>query len=189
MNRQGLVIALSLLIEGFYLPGADCQQPKPFPVQPAPLHVVWHDVFGVSRNTPNIMYCLMGNGFFRAPTSGDLKHLISIWLLKHPNARVIPVEASGPTMVNQPHSEQVYAWVVDGKDNMNEYLVRQGGCPGGTMLVPDRSHYPKEATGTSFSKMLISQQEYVLVINRMAKAEAEAQKERLRIWKHGTDIF
>lgn len=91
-------------------------------------------------------------------------------------------------MVNQLHSEQVYAWVVDGQDNMNEYLVRQGGCPGGTMLIPDTSRYPKEATEKGFSKMLISQQEYIRVIKSMAKAEAEAQKEKLGIWKHGTDI-
>ena len=36
--------------------------------------------------------------------------------------------------------------------------------------------------------MLISQQEYIRVIKSMAKAEAEAQKEKLGIWKHGTDI-
>ncbi len=56
------------------------------------------------------------------------------------------------------------------------------------MLIPDTSRYPKEATEKGFSKMLISQQEYIRVIKSMAKAEAEAQKEKLGIWKHGTDI-
>ena len=56
------------------------------------------------------------------------------------------------------------------------------------MLIPDRSHYPKEATKDTRYKVLISQQEYARVIKNIAKAEIEAQKEKLGIWKHGTDI-
>ena len=56
------------------------------------------------------------------------------------------------------------------------------------MLIPDTNRYPKEATEKSFTKMLVSQQEYIRVIKRMAKAEDKAQKKKLGIWKHGTNI-
>jgi len=184
MSQRNLAIAFGLLmLGGFYPPSADCQQPKPALVQPAPLHVIWDGnldyVFGFDRSTSNITYCLMGNGYILAPRSANFKHLVFVWLSKHPKAKVVPIAKFGPLMVDQPHSEQVYAWVVDNKDNLNEYLIRHGGCESGTMLVPQDLGY---------SRILIPEQEYIRVLKSMAKAEDEAQKEKLGIWKHGTNI-
>lgn len=151
-------------------------------VKPVSLRVIWDSrldyMFGSDQSTPNISYCLMGNGYVLAPRSENFKHLAFIWLSKHPKAKVIPIAMFGPTMTDQPHSEQVYAWVVDNTDNLNEYLVRRGGCESGTMLVPQGLGY----------KMLISEREYIRVLKNIAKAEDKAQKKKLGIWKHGTNI-
>ncbi len=190
-NQSALMLLTTFVCLGVLLPHAYCQQATPLKAvkpQSVVTNIVWDGPFGESKNSPNEAYCLMGNGFFLAPTSANFKPLVSGWLAKHPKARTVRVEAFGPVMVDQPQSKQVYVWIIDGTGSLNEFLVRQGACPGSTMLIPDTSRYPAEANKSSHQKMFVSKQEYACFIKAIAKAESAAQKQKLGIWKNGTDI-
>ena len=155
------------------------------------LHIRWDGIMGEDKRTPNEVYCLMGSGFVMAPTSRGINKLISHWLAKHPHVTSVRVATSGPLMIDQPNSVQTYVWVADGRNTLNEYLVRRGACPGGTMLVPDFSNLaPKSgrAGGAPFHfKTYVSPQDYNRFLSRIEQAELLAQKEKLGIWKNGTD--
>src|SRR5688500_4555413 len=90
--------------------------------------------FGYELNSKTeTVYCLLGAGFFRAPRAENTDSLISAWTKQHPDAFVIPVSTSGPTMTDSKESKMIYAWVVDKSDTLNIILVRHGCIPGGTM--------------------------------------------------------
>jgi hypothetical protein len=55
------------------------------------LQIKWQGVFGAREGDKDTLYCLMGSGFFLAPTSIDIDLVIQRWLTAHPNARAIPV--------------------------------------------------------------------------------------------------
>ena len=153
-------------------------------------YIRWDDVMGEDKDTPNAVYCLMGSGFIMAPTSANIKKLISVWIAKHPQARTVRVSTFGPIMVDQPNSTQTYVWVIDGQIMLNEYLVRRGACPGGTMQIPDYGELsPKSGKtgGAPFHfKVYVTPQESSHFLKRIERAEVQAQKEKLGIWKHGT---
>lgn len=154
-------------------------------------HVHWRGILGEDKSTPNEVYCLMGSGSIIAPTSSNINTLISTWLAKHPHAIDVRIATYGPIMVDQPNSIQTYVWVAEGQATLNEYLVRQGACPGGTMQIPDFSGLaPKsgKAGGAPFHfKTYVSPQELSRFLKRIEQAEAQAQKEKLGIWKNGTE--
>ena len=146
---------------------------------------------GEDKNTPDETYCLMGSGFVMAPTSRNINKIISNWLAKHLHVTSVRVATSGPIMRDQPDSIQTYVWMADGRTTLNEYLVRRGACPGGTMQVPDFSSLvPKSGRtgGAPFHfKTYVSPQDYSHFLGRIEQAESLAQKEKLGIWKNGTE--
>jgi len=94
--------------------------------------------FGYELNSKSeTAYCLLGTGFFRAPRTKNIDSLISAWTNQHPDALVIPVYTSGPTITDSKESKMVYSWVVDKTDTLNIILVRLGCIPGGTMQRPE----------------------------------------------------
>ena len=110
--------------------------------------IVWRGQFGTSPDTPNEVYCLMGNNFLRAPVSADFQKLITNWQAKHPHAKIVRVFNYGPILNDRPNLSQTYVWVVDGRSNLNEYLVQQGGCPGTHDVCPaahESSDRPEES--------------------------------------------
>lgn len=56
--------------------------------------------------------------------------MIGHWTREHPNARLVPVSVLG----ERSPLPIVYAWAVDGEDNLNLLLVRQGVYPALVML-------------------------------------------------------
>jgi hypothetical protein len=142
--------------------------------------IVWHGQFGTSPETPNEVFCLMGNNFLKAPVSTNFQTLITYWLAKHPHAKIVRVFNFGPILVDRPNLSQTYVWVVDGRSNLNEYLVQQGGCPGLTMFVPQRRTSPDPR---SHFMMEIPEKEYLNFLDQIAAAEQKAQTQKLGIWK------
>src|SRR5690606_20463855 len=88
--------------------------------------------FGYKKDTKGeVMYSLLGTGFFRTPRANNTDSLISNWIGQHPSAIVIPVYTSGPTMTDSPESKMIYSWIVDKSDTLNIILIRHGCVPGG----------------------------------------------------------
>lgn len=85
--------------------------------------------FATRAHDPNL-YCLLGNGFFKTIRADDDAAIVAAWRTAHPAAGVVPVSIMGegsPMRI-------VYVWIVDGDDNLNLRLVRQGAFPASVML-------------------------------------------------------
>ena len=155
----------------------------------------WHEQFGVAPSNGDTIFCLLGKGFFRAERSDSIDHLISGWIKSHPYALVLPIAISGPVMIDEPRSRQVYCWLVDGEENLNLAIVRQGGYPGATMVRPEtweelqqweKDLFPDEEKGNG-ATVLVEDGAYGIFIERVKEAEAEAQRERIGIWMTRVD--
>lgn len=96
----------------------------------------FESIFGTTASEPKTTYSLLGTGFFRTPHSNNSDSLITSWINKHPEAVVIPISAFGPVKLKDPESKMKYCWVIDQKDTLNNYLIKEGCFPGGTMMRP-----------------------------------------------------
>jgi hypothetical protein len=63
-----------------------------------------------------------------------------------------------------------YCWVIDQKDTLNNYLIRNGCFPGGTMMR------------ATYSKNIVRKKEYEVFIEQIKSAELYARKMELGIW-------
>ncbi|SMC52270.1 hypothetical protein [Moheibacter sediminis] len=152
-------------------------------------------IFGSNANYPKNTYCLLGSGFFRPPSAENTKSLISEWLKKHPDAIVVSVSSFGPVDVDEPESKIVYSWVIDKQDTLNNYLIRNGSFPGGTMMRPktwdEMEKWQKELYEDSDEKsdveVYIDHKTYDNFIEQIKSAELYARKNKVRIWKNEGD--
>lgn len=141
--------------------------------------VQWMPPFGIRKTQPDTIYCLMASGFFRAPTTADFKAKVAQWLAKHPDARVTPVWRMGSISTSDPKATQTSVWVTDGAGpSLNLYLVQQGICPGGTMVV-------MESASAKSSARLISKAEYKRFLAKVLAAENAARRAKRGIWRKG----
>jgi hypothetical protein len=146
--------------------------------------------FGYELNSKTeTAYCLLGTGFFRAPRANNTDSLISTWTNQHPDALVIPVYTSGPTMTDSKESRIIYTWVVDKSDTLNIILVRQGCVPGGTMQRPPTWKEMNKKQRKLFydnkkpkEQLYVDSKSYNDFLDKVAKAEKEAQEKELGIW-------
>ena len=94
------------------------------------------------------------------------------WLAEHPNAIVLPIYSSPMFLDNPPGTLQVYAWVVDGDNNLNLHLVKMGACPADMMKLE------------SGDKPVIDEATYKAFLKQLTEAEREAKARMLGIWKN-----
>jgi hypothetical protein len=132
--------------------------------------LTWNGHFGGRKEEPHNIYILMSQGGFRAPTSANYESLIENWMAQHTNAEAIVVYTLDGARTNYPDSKMKWVWVVDGEDNLNIHLVRQGGCPAWTMLLNDGD------------KAYVSQDEYESFVRKLIEADQLARQEKLGIW-------
>jgi len=157
--------------------------------------------FFAQRDGDKTTYCLLGNGFLRTITSNEEDSTISEWLRMHPKAQAVPV-----SIINEGSKMPiVYVWAVDGPENLNLLLVREGVLPGIVMLDPvlfdqatkgtrDRAdieagydHAKKTNRNPSATKdmpprRLISGADYDAFLKALRAAQDTAQKQKLGIW-------
>jgi len=133
-------------------------------------------IFSGSKKDSLHTYCLLATGFFRAPHSKNTDSLISQWLSQHSNAKVISVATHGPTMSDYANSKMTYCWLIDKKDTINNYLVRNGCYPGGTMALSTL----KELQG--YETLHINKKDYEKFLLQIMAAEEFAQQNKLGIW-------
>ncbi len=151
-----------------------------FPVRNFEFESIFGYKIGKDKND---VYCLLGQGFFRTPRSDNSDELLSNWLTEHPNAKLISVSTL------QSESNMTYCWIVDGTENLNIYLVKNGCYPGGTMQRPKtwREMNRKEkkiyrGIEKPNVKVLIDDSSYDKFIEELKSAELYAQENELGIW-------
>jgi hypothetical protein len=143
--------------------------------------IQWTGHFGGSKSDRHTMFCLMGLGWLRAETSANFEQLIKGWLKQHPKATATPVYSTGPVMTRDLESKFTWLWLDDGTANINEYLVRRGGCSWRTMQIG--GSVTRTADGKNWdSGLLVSKTAYLHFLERVIKAEKQARAERLGIW-------
>lgn len=131
----------------------------------------FESIFGTTDLEPDNTYCLLGTGFFRAHSSNDSDSLINDWIRNHSNAKVVAVSSFGPVETENPDSRMIYCWVIEKQDTLNNYLIKNGCFPGGTMMKPDES------------KRSVSKRDYKSFIEQIKAAELYAREQKIRIWK------
>lgn len=165
-------ILLSMLFS-IYLMTAAAQKDRirfsvGIPEKVAAAAISWEGHFGGRNEEPQNIYTLMTQGGFRAPTSKNLKDLIKNWLEKHPKAEAVLVYSmeggSGAS------SKIKAVWVTDGPENLNLYLVRNGACPAGTMVLNPGDETP------------LRKEEYEALESKFWEAQKTAKFEKVGIW-------
>lgn len=146
------------------------------------------------------LYSLLGNGFIRTIRSDDEAAIVAQWRKQHPDAKAIPVSVIDANS----KTPMVYVWAVDGDDNLNLRLVRQGIFPASVML--DAVHFDRLSKGTSQRtaieagyaygqklkasihdeaappQRLISEARYKNFLKQLVSAETDAQAQKNGIW-------
>lgn len=155
----------------------------------------FESIFGMNSKEPKITYCLLGSGFFRTPRSNNSDSLINDWIKGHPDAMVVSVSSFGLTEIKDPESKMVYCWVIDRQDTLNNYLIRNGCFPGGTMerqkTWDEMEKWEKELYEDTDEKpnvkVYLSKKTYDNFIEQIKSAEIFAKENKLGIWLKETD--
>jgi hypothetical protein len=151
----------------------------------------FESIFGSTNAEPKSTYCLLGTGFFRTPRSEDSDILLLNWIRKHPKASVIPVSSFGSVEIDEPDSKMVYCWIVDQNDTLNNYLVKNGCFPGGTMMRPKtwdemekrEKEFYEDSNEKPDVRVFVNKDIYDKFIEQIKSAELYASKNKLGIWK------
>ena len=154
----------------------------------------FESIFGMTSKEPKSNYCLLGTGFFRTPRSDNSDSLITEWINKHPNAIVVPISSFGP-IADDPKSKMIYCWVIDNNDTLNNYLIKNGCFPGGTMIRPETWKEMKKWEKELYesvdekpdTKVYVSNKTYNTFIEQIKTAELYARENKLGIWIDDTD--
>jgi len=147
-------------------------------------------VFGATAKEPKNNYCLLGTGFFRAPSSANSDSLITAWVKAHPKAIVVPVSSLRQVETNDPELTFTYCWVIDNKDTLNNYLIKNGSFPGGTMMRPktwnEMEKWEQELYEDTDErpdvKVFIDKKTYDNFIEQVKSAEKFARENKLGVW-------
>jgi hypothetical protein len=99
--------------------------------------------------------------------------IVTRWLSDHPKSKavevfVLPVFPNG----KKKYGVVSYIWVVDGSENLNIQMVRNGACEARTVLLDEGDE----------KGALISKEAYRAFREKVIEAEVQAKKERLGIW-------
>ncbi len=93
-------------------------------------------------------------------------------------------------MIDYPDSKMTYCWLVDGKDTINNYLIKNGCFPGGTMMRPETYDEMTKEMKDIYTDMPkpniivhVDKKAYENFIEQIKVAETFAEQHRLGIWK------
>jgi hypothetical protein len=182
-----VLILIGLIFTGFAL--HSCIANKTFYISLKESGIKFESIFGYSRTDSSIVYCLQGSGFFRADRSQNSDSFISDWILNHPGAIIVPVSAYGPIGHENKNSKMVYCIMVDKEDTINNYLVRNGCFPGGTMMRPETYREMSFSRKKIYSKsweshieVFMSNRKYKAYLKQLRTAEQYARDHKLGIW-------
>jgi hypothetical protein len=145
--------------------------------------------FGYKNGDKNSTYCLLGQGFFRTPRSANSDSLLNAWYKNHPDAKILVISTFATPDKNNPDLNLKYCWAIDGQDTLNNYLIRNGCYPGGTMQRPqtwEEMPAVKKAQYENGDKpsvtVAIDKKTYDAFIEQIKSAETFARNNKLGIW-------
>jgi hypothetical protein len=149
----------------------------------------FESIFGTNSKDSFQTYCLLGTGFFRAPFSKNADSLISDWMKNHPNAEVVPVSTFGELK-----NKMTYCWLVEKGDTINNYMIKNGCYPGGTMMRPQTYAEMSDKIKAVYNdiekpnvKIHIDKKSYDNFIEQIKVAETFAETNKLGIWNKKKD--
>ena len=96
------------------------------------------------------------------------------WLSDHPDSLVIEVHRY-PVFPQKgiEYARESYVWVIDGDENLNIQLVKNGACDAKTMLL--NKEYEKD--------ILVAKEKYDGFKQKIIEAEKTAKENKLGVWK------
>jgi len=153
--------------------------------------VKFKSIFGTDSTNESQIYSLQGTGFFQSHRSENTDSLISDWINKHPKALIYKVSSFGPIDMKDKNSKMIYCWVLDGKDTLNSYIVRQGCVSGGTMMLAknydeieiwQKKLFEGSDEKTKF-ELYVNKEQYNAFMEQLKSAETYAFENLLGIWK------
>jgi endonuclease YncB( thermonuclease family) len=165
-------------------------------------------VIGISAHRlgdPDI-YCLVGqdvcaNGMSISVGVGNDVEFVSKWLATHPHATATPISVqSKKILLARPAVHSTYIWIEEGKDSVNESLVKEGFYRAQAMidmvessrnfmkmfddprLATGRAQIEKERAEEQAPQRLISDGDYSDRMKRLAAAEEDAKQNKRGLW-------
>jgi len=97
-------------------------------------------------------------------------------------------------MTDYPDSKMTYCWLVDSKDTINNYLIKNGCFPGGTMMRPETYDEMSKEMKEVYKDMPkpniivhVDKKTYDNFIEQIKVAETFAEQNKLGIWKKKSD--
>jgi len=165
----GGFLSLILLVAGPAL-SKPWRQFEPIPAS----RITWKGFIGHDGGDKIRMYSLRARGTVSLPGLGgnrypaSLKQYIASWMAEHPKARVVPIEAY-PFLSKT--VARIYVWVVDGNENLNIHLVKEGFFRASGLLPILRT-----------ADLFISAQELAAFRKKISAAEIAAAKAKNGLW-------
>jgi hypothetical protein len=138
--------------------------------QPLASSIQWTKHLGVRRGQPHIVYSIMIQGLFLAPTAPDWNERIQSWLHRHPRARATTLTINQPMDTRDSLSQMRGVLIADANDTLNVDLVRSGACPGWAMTL-----YPG-------MQLQIPRRSYDRFVRSIIQADSAARTEHLGVW-------
>ncbi len=144
-------------------------------------------IFGTKADEPDNVYSIVGSGAFRAMRTKDSDSVVSTWLSNHPHAQVVKVSEMKPVMRNGTGAS-IFIWVMDGKESLNIFLIREGVFPAGVMRdTIDSFHHLKDTGGALPGehpdlRRLVSDDQYKEFLKKVDDAEGHAKAEKKGVW-------
>ena len=107
----------------------------------------------------------------------------------HPDAEVILVST-----LDEPKHKMTYCWLVDKGDTINNYMIKRGCYPGGTMMRPQTYEEMSAKMKAVYNnvekpniKVHIDKKSYDKFIEQIKAAETFAETNKLGIWDQKKD--
>lgn len=151
----------------------------------------FNSIFGYKNGDLNASYCLLGRGYFRTIHSTDADTIINSWLTAHPKAIVVKVSSLATPQKSNSSLNITYCWIIDNNDTLNNYLIKEGSYPGGTMQRPltwiEMSKEEKALYKNGDKpkvKILVDQKVYENFLQQIMSAEKYAKENKLGIWSN-----
>ena len=151
--------------------------------------VNFKSIFGSKSSDSLQVYCLLGTGFFRTVRSKNADSLIADWISKHPQSTIIPISTLNQVSI-ETNEKLTYCWVVDNKDTLNVFLIKNGCFPGGTKQRPQTwkemsSKEKKLYKGEDKPNIQIhiDNKKYLDFFENIMSAEIFAKENKFGIWK------
>jgi hypothetical protein len=144
-------------------------------------------IFGTKVDEPDNVYSIVGSGAIRAMRTKDSDSVVSSWISNDPHAQVVKVSEMKPVMRNGTGAS-IFIWVIDEKESLNIFLIREGVFPAGVMrdaidlfhnMKDSGAALPGEQPGL---RRLVSDSQYKEFLKKVDDAESHAKAEKKGVW-------